>query len=228
MDIVYAAQAHSLDEFLDAYDSCQANTEVNGRSVLMGALTNVDPSTRGAIASRLLDDGADATTAHGDVNVLHALLGNAALDPGLEAPLLRRLLDQGADVNAPAIGYGTPLQLLMSQFAYTDEALAPLYDVLFARGDLDLLMIGGFEKSTYAMAVKSRRRQGLRSRMDQYLDVHGIEIPEVVRGSGRGRGRTARASEWQPSSSFRHPPRPAAARRPGHPARPCPGSRRAV
>ncbi|WTW99862.1 hypothetical protein OG216_43820 [Streptomycetaceae bacterium NBC_01309] len=174
MDIVYAAQTGSLDEFLDAYDSSQANAEVRGRSILMGALTNVDPSARRAIATRLLADGADATTTSGDVNALHALLGSARLDPELEAPLLRRLLDGGADVNAVADTYGTPLQLLMSQFAYTDEVLAPLYDVLFARGDLDLLMIGAFRKSAYAMAVKSNRRQALRLRMEQYLDVHGI------------------------------------------------------
>ncbi|MGW2090553.1 hypothetical protein [Streptomyces sp. NPDC001880] len=180
MDIVYAAQTDSLDEFLDAYDPSQANAEVKGRSILMGALTNVDPSARSAIATRLLDDGADATTASGDVNALHALLGSARLAPELEAPLLRRLLNDGADVNAVAKDYGTPLQLLMSQFVYTDEALAPFYDVLFARGDLDLLMICAFKKSAYVMAVKSKRRQGLRARMEQYLDIHGIEIPEVV------------------------------------------------
>ncbi|HEY9330936.1 MAG TPA: hypothetical protein VIS09_22290 [Streptomyces sp.] len=180
MDIVYAAQTDSLDAFLDAYDPSQANAEVKGRSVLMGALTHVNPRERSAIASLLLDDGADATTAQGDVNALHALLGSARLAPELEAPLLRRLLDDGADVNAVAKGYGTPLQLLMSQFAYTDEALAPFYDVLFARVDLDLLMIGAFGKSAYAMAVKSKRRQGLRVRMEEYLDVHGIEIPEAV------------------------------------------------
>lgn len=68
----------------------------------------------------------------------------------------------------------------MSQCAYTDEALAPFCDVLFARGDLDMLMIGAVEKSAYAMAVKSMRRQGLRARMEQYLPLHGIEIPEMV------------------------------------------------
>ncbi|MFE5792930.1 hypothetical protein ACFQ8C_10155 [Streptomyces sp. NPDC056503] len=180
MDIVYAAQTGSLGGFLDAYDPSQANAEVKGRSVLMGALTNVDPSARGAIATRLLDDGADATTTHDGVNVLHALLGSARLAPELEAPLLRRLLDGGADVNAVAKDYGTPLQLLMSQFVYTDEALAPFYDVLFTRGDLDLLMTGAFGKSAYVMAVKGKRRQGLRARMEQYLSIRGIEIPEVV------------------------------------------------
>ncbi|NML51595.1 hypothetical protein HHL19_21730 [Streptomyces sp. R302] len=177
---MYAAQTASFGEFLDAYDPSQPNAEVNGRSVLMGALTNVDPGARSAIANRLLDDGADATTAHDGVNALHVLLGSAHLAPELEAPLLRRLLDDGADVNAVAEGYGTPLQLLMSQFAYTDETLAPFYDVLFARGDLDLLMTGAFGKSAYALAVKTRRRQGLRARMERYLAVHGIGIPSVL------------------------------------------------
>lgn len=59
----------------------------------------------------------------------------------------------------------------MSQFAYTDEVLAPLYDVLFARGDLDLLMIGAFGKSAYAVAVKSNH---LRARPGHWSAVpHG-------------------------------------------------------
>ena len=180
MDVVYAAQRDSLDEFLERYDPSLANAEVNGRSVLMGALTNVDPAARSAIAMRLLDDGADATATDGGVGLLHALLGNARLGPELEAPVLRTLLDGGADVNAVAKGEGTPLQVLMSQFKYTDAALAPFYDVLFSRDELDLLKVGAFEKSAYAMAAKSKRRQVLRERMERFLVDHGIEIPEVV------------------------------------------------
>ncbi|WP_436770773.1 hypothetical protein [Yinghuangia sp. YIM S09857] len=177
MDIVYAAQVGSFAEFLGAYDSSQANAEVRGRSVLMGALTNVDPDARRAIALRLLDDGADATTVHGGVNALHVLLGSARLDPAADASLLRRLIDRGADVNAVADGHGAPLEVLMSQLAYTDEVLAPLYDVLFAHDGIDLLMIGGFAKSAYAVAAKSKRRRGLRARMERYFGDRGIATP---------------------------------------------------
>lgn len=180
MDIVHAAQTASFSEFLDAYDPSQANAEVKGRSVLIGALTNTDAGARGAIANRLLDDDADAATVHDGVNALHVLLGSARLAPEHEAPLLRRLLDGGADVNAVAEDHGTPLQLLMSQFAYTDETLAPFYDVLFARDDLDLTMIGAFGKSAYAIAVKSKRRQELRVRMERYLISRGTGIPSVA------------------------------------------------
>ncbi|MFE1316306.1 hypothetical protein [Kitasatospora phosalacinea] len=174
MDIVHAAQTGSHDGFLAGYRPSLANAGANGRSVLTGALTNVDPGARLAIATRLLDDGADPrATTDGGANTLHALLGNARLDPAAEAPLLRRLLDGGADVNAVAEGYGTPLQLLVSQFAYTDEALAPFYRVLFARDDLDLLRTGAFARSTYATAAGSRRRAALRARMERYLDARG-------------------------------------------------------
>ncbi|WP_371601823.1 hypothetical protein OG345_00525 [Streptomyces sp. NBC_01220] len=109
-----AAQTDSLDPFLDAYAPSQANAEVGGRSVLMGALANADPRERSAIATLLLADGADATTTHGDMNALHAVhalhtrLGSARLAPELEASLLRRLVNDGADVNVVAKGYGIP------------------------------------------------------------------------------------------------------------------------
>ena len=172
MDIVFEAQRRSLDGFLEGYDSAQANAEVKGRSVLMAALTNVVPAARAGIAVVLLDDGADARATSADgVNTLHAMLGNAALDPACEAPVLRRLIDGGADVNGVAEEFGTPLQVLFAQFRYTDEVLAPFYDVLFSCGDLDLLKIGAYDKSAYTMAVKSARRQALRARMEQYLRV---------------------------------------------------------
>lgn len=181
MEVVFPAQRLSLDEFIDVYDSTQANAEVNGRSVLISALVNVDPVARARIATVLLDDGADARATGTDgVNPLHAMLGNAVLEPAIEAAVLRRLIDAGADVNAVADEFGTPLQVLMAQFRYTDEALAPFYDVLFSGGGLDLLRIGAYGKSAYAMAVRSTRRHGLLSRMEQYLREHGVEVPGEV------------------------------------------------
>lgn len=35
----------------------------------------------------------------------------------------------------------------MSQYTYTDEALAPFHNVLLAQGDRNLLMIDAFENS---------------------------------------------------------------------------------
>ncbi|GAA1766695.1 hypothetical protein [Agromyces humatus] len=179
MDIVFEAQRRTLDGFLEIYESNLANAEVNGRSVLLAALTNVNPDARAGIATLLLDDGADArVTAADGVNALHALLGNAELDPVREAPVVERLIGAGADVNAVAKKFGTPLQVLMSQFRYTDEALAPFYDVLFSSEALDLLRVGAYDRSAYTMAVKSTRRGALRARMEQYLRDRGVEIPQ--------------------------------------------------
>ncbi|MEU2509187.1 hypothetical protein ABZ621_31370 [Streptomyces sp. NPDC007863] len=52
--------------------------------------------------------------------------------------------------------------------------------MLFARGDLDLLMIGAFGTSAYVMTAKTRRRQGLKARMERYPAVRGIKIPSEV------------------------------------------------
>ncbi|MFF9342575.1 hypothetical protein ACF1CG_22865 [Streptomyces sp. NPDC014773] len=80
-------------------------------------------------------DAYDPSRANAEVkgrSVLVGALTNAA--PDARSAIANRLLDAGAGVNVVAEDYGTPLQLLMSQFAYTDETLAPFYDVLFARG----------------------------------------------------------------------------------------------
>lgn len=53
-----------------------------------------DTSQRVALATRLLDDGADVRDGH----PLHVLLGRNQHDFAAEAPLLERLLDAGADV----------------------------------------------------------------------------------------------------------------------------------
>lgn len=179
MDIVFEAQRRTAEEFLELYDRSQSNAEVKGRTVLIGALTNTDPNVRARIVTVLLDDGADArATLHDGTNALHALFGSADLDPELEAPVLRRLIEGGADVNAVAKKFGTPLQVLMGQFRYTDDVLGPFYDVLFDVDDLDPLVVGAYGKSAYAMAVKSGRRHELRARIEQFLRDHQIQIPE--------------------------------------------------
>ncbi|MER7419124.1 hypothetical protein ABT346_20470 [Micromonospora peucetia] len=162
----------------------------------MAALTNVVPAARAGIAAVLLDDGADARVTSADgVNTLHAMLGSAALDPAFEAPVLRRPIDGGADVNGVAEESGTPLQVLMAQFRYTDEVLAPFYDVLFSYSHLDLLKIGAYDKSAYAMAVKSGRRPALRLPTEQHLRVWWCDGPARAR---IGRGQAPLAGVYGP------------------------------
>jgi hypothetical protein len=137
----YFSATKNEADFLADYEPTQANwADEDGLTLLMRALRNGDPVSRVAIATRLLDDGADAGTATREhVNALHVLLSTMKHDFIAEAPLLARLLDEGADINADSGGrWGTPLQTLSRTFKFSDEDLAPFYDILFARPELDV------------------------------------------------------------------------------------------
>ena len=84
--------------------------------------------------------------------------------------MLNRLLDGGADINKVIRKFGTPLETLAAQLKFSDDKLAPLYDVLFARDDLDLMRTSLHDRSVYANIQKwAPRRAALVARMDEYL-----------------------------------------------------------
>lgn len=181
--LYFAAKSGSLEEFESGYEPAQAATWTSetGQTLLHLALSNPDPAARVAIADRLLDDGADPAAVFGPegYTTLHILLGRGEHDAAAEAPLLERLLDGGADVNAVATGWGTPLQTLASELKFSDDQLAPFYDVLLARPDLDLLRPGKADRSSLESARRlAKKRAGLVARMEDYLHRHGQQAEE--------------------------------------------------
>jgi ankyrin repeat protein len=164
---LYEVVNRSYDEFMSVYNSSDASSIAD--RLLLRALGNHDSPARIAIASQLLDDGADPAAEDTDLTTVHMLLGSIH-DFEAEAPLLKRLLDGGADINKVIRKFGTPLESLAAQFKFTDETLAPLYDVLFASDDLDLLQTSLHGRSVYANIQKwEQRRAALVARMDEYL-----------------------------------------------------------
>lgn len=111
------------------------NLDLGSDTLLTLAHSNSDTTQRVAIAHRLLDDGADVLRER----PLHVLVGRNDHDFVNEALLLERMLEQGADVNEIYPGFGTPLETIAAKFKFSDVQLAPFYDVLLARPDLDLL-----------------------------------------------------------------------------------------
>ena len=174
---VYFSATASEAEFLADYDPSLARwAGEDGSTLLMRALRNSDPASRVAIATRLLDDGADAGAAtEGHVNALHVLLSATAHDFTAEAPLLARLLDEGADINADSGSrWGTPLQTLSRTLKFSDESLAPFYDILFARPDLDVTTPSSVGRSVTESAHASIRRRGdLLARCHAHTNEHG-------------------------------------------------------
>lgn len=165
-----AALRGTYDEFVAVYQAKDAGLSFgDSGSLLSMALGNPDPAARVAIATRLLDDGADVT----DGDVLHVLLSQREHDFTTEPALLQRLLDAGADVNRSVPKFGVPIETLAEVFKFSDAQLAPFYDVLLARDDLDLRKDGAFRKpvidSLHQLVAK---RADLVARADAYLAQH--------------------------------------------------------
>lgn len=170
-----AAARGTFEEFAAVYTPGEANLTFSGTSLLGLALGNADPDARVAIATRLLDDGAEVTTA----DPLHILLAQKEHDFESEPAVLERMLDMGADVNRVVPKFGTPLETLAEVFKFSDATLAPFYDVLFARPDLDLLQESNFSKSVFANIVQiSARRGALLARAEAYLRERDIPVPD--------------------------------------------------
>lgn len=179
---IFAAHYNTYDEFFAEFGSDAASyvDPDSKQTALTGALANADFKARYAIANRLLDEGADpAYVTSTPTNALHAALGRRKHDWDALAPLLRRLLDGGADPNLVAPKFGTPLQMIANLRGMTEDQLAPIYDVFFARDDLDLLKQAEYGQSPLALARKRRDRlPELSRRMEQYLHERGIEVPK--------------------------------------------------
>ncbi|WP_413452993.1 hypothetical protein AA0Y32_03615 [Georgenia phoenicis] len=187
MTLTYITQSGPYAEFLKLYEPELARSWVNpsGQTLLHLALSHGKPEQRVAISNRLLDDGADPSTLALDegLTTLHALFGHNDHDFDAEALVLERLLEGGADINAVAGDrWGTPIQTLAAKGKFSDAQLAPFYDVIFARPDLDLLKPGKKGRADLDSArLFGPRRADLLVRMEAYLRDQGREIPAPER-----------------------------------------------
>lgn len=106
----------------------------------------------------------------------HRRLGTA------EAELLQRMLDLGADVNEVSPRTGTPLEIVVDLFNFSDDTLQPFYDVLLARPDLDLLAPGQGGRPVLVNLRKAyARRVALVERAEALLIGRGLALPEPER-----------------------------------------------
>lgn len=173
------ARRGTPEEFFAIFRPEDATDPDLGMDLLQAALSHRDPSTRPVIAGRLLDDGADPAgeLRHGGTT-LHILLGQRKHDIPVEVPLLRRLLDGGADINRVLPRHGTPLETILYNFGLSDEQLAPFYDEIFAREDLDLFQTGESGNSVLDKIRKAAQKRGaLLARAEAYLAARGIVPP---------------------------------------------------
>lgn len=130
----------------------------------MVAMRTRSAPDRVGIGRYLLDQGWQVVSQEGLVNELLVLLSTPGREPELEAPLVDR-----------------PLWLLFHN-RETDEELAPLYDVFFARDNLDFTRQDSNGDSVYRRLLQSHyrswRQQGIH-RVQDYLREHDQEIPRL-------------------------------------------------
>lgn len=139
MSLLHVAKYGSYEDFLKEYTPQDARwLSITGRNLLFEAVSNRDVQARVAIATRLLDDGADASLAPDKVNVLHVFFGVRVHEPALEAPLLRRLIEGGADINLFSKRWGPPLAVLIERGPGPESVCVPFYDVIFDQPNLNL------------------------------------------------------------------------------------------
>lgn len=177
-DLSFIAGNGSYEEFLAEYEPSDAAwaSPSTGETLLKFAVGNHDVEARIAIATRLLDDGADpAYSMENGTNLLHVLLGRRKQDFAAEAPLLERLIAGGADINKVIARFGTPLETATVDSAFTEAELAPAYDVFFAQPDLDLLQISLAGRTVIARLRDCfEDRSDLVARAEAYLAEHGL------------------------------------------------------
>lgn len=147
----------------------------------MVAMRTRSAPDRVGIGRYLPDQGWQVASQEGLVNELLVLLSTPGREPELEAPLVDRLLVGGCDPNSLARRGDRPLWLLFHN-RETDEELAPLYDVFFARDNLDFTRQDSNGDSVYRRLLQSHyrswRQQGIH-RVQDYLREHDQEIPRL-------------------------------------------------
>lgn len=182
LSVVEAAMVGTLEDVKGHYKPGDERKRFTGGPLLDTALGNSDPVNRFEIASFLLDVGADPAwyDRRDGGNSLHHLLNHVRGGfAETDMALLRRLLDGGADVNASTKRSGTPLQLVNRYAGQGETNVVAVYDVLFARDDLDLFSPGKYGHSTYSSAWKGREYYPVFwQRVQQYIADHGLQVPE--------------------------------------------------
>lgn len=131
--IFAVAYRGTFDQFKELFADGDEKRVRWGKSLFIEALSNTDPAQRYPMCDFLLDRDCvlDAGTTDG-TNPFHILFAQCARDVNRDVALCRRLLDRGVALGQPDKNGCIPLVHLISTQDYSDEDLAPIYDVVFA------------------------------------------------------------------------------------------------
>lgn len=172
MKIDLTANMKSMSEFANDFRPEDVTKVFGGKSLLFYSVGNVSLADRYEISNFLLDRGVDAAGVSPDgYGVLHVLLNQVRHDIPETAHLSGRILAAGADINLPDAKQRLPIQGILGMKA-TDDDLACLLDLWFARDDLDLTTKNAWGLSPLDLAKKVPHRESVVVRMERYLRDH--------------------------------------------------------
>ena len=167
MDMYASAKTQTLTQFKEVYDKRLLNAiPKTGSPVVFHAMSNQTPQNRYDIVRFLIDEGAElkGTNAQGET-LLHILFSRPKHSMAQTVELTRRLLDAEVDIDQLDSKNRVAIQYLISHPKFTDEDLAPLYDVIFQGRALEVNVKNDWGYTPIELARKLPYRADLLKRM---------------------------------------------------------------
>lgn len=173
MDVLLTARMKPAADFFAVFEQSDlTRTTDDGRSLVMMALGNTDLATRYEVSNFLLDQGGPlGGPGNGGTTVLHVLFGQSKHDIVEDERLARRLIERGADVNALDEARRLPFLEVLAM-KYTDDDLAPIFDLWFEQPVLDFTTESVHGLSPIKSAANLPYRKSILQRMEQYVASH--------------------------------------------------------
>ena len=174
MNVFMTAELKTYEEFLKVYQPGDECREDDGKTLIFYATANTNQEERYKMVKFLLSKGArtDLVSPSG-FNLLNILLARVPVDKK-DLPkiieLSKAFIEGGASVNHINKNGETPLNDLMNFWKYSDEELAPLYDLFEAQGDLLVTYENNWGYSAIDLAKKLSNRQSLVKRLEKYVN----------------------------------------------------------
>lgn len=157
MDINVIAMLKTKEEFFAAYSPEYIRKTFDDESLLFWVLRNTKPDIYD-MANFLLDEGIDCTVrSRMGSTALHPLFGRINWDLDATIALTKRLIDGGVDVNALDKKNTSALVWIINHGEYSEEELAPLYDLWFSQPQTVLTAKSKYGKSPLDLAYAFNR-----------------------------------------------------------------------
>ena len=167
MNMYFSAKQQTLAQFKEVYDKQLVNEIPKaGPPLIFCAMSNQTPENRYDIVTFLIGEGAELKgTNSEDETLFHILFSRPKHNIEQTRELTELLINAGVDINQLDSKNRVALQYLISQPKISDEAFAPLYDLIFERCDLELSIKNAWGYTPIELAQKFPYRAELLKRM---------------------------------------------------------------